>query len=94
MASKSEEEAIRALSKTWYDAVEANDTSTAMECFTPDFEIWHNVDEKTKDKEYVQHTLSGGRFRIKDVKYHDRRVFVLPGMLVQQHTLEATRGTF
>ena len=91
MTSKTEEEAIRALSKACFDAIESNDASTAIDCFASDVKIWHNADGKLKGRDYVVQTLSGLGSRIKDVKYSDRRLIILPGGLVQQHVVEGIR---
>jgi ketosteroid isomerase-like protein len=91
MTSQTGEEAIRALSKVYFDAIENNDVSTPMDCLVPDVEIWHNADGKLKGRDYILETMNGAGSRIKDVKYSDRRLIVVPGGLVQQHVVEGVR---
>ena len=91
MASKAEEESTQALVTRFLDALENIDAATALDCLAPDVKIWHNVDEKTKDREQTREVLVGANKRLKDVKYSDRRLTVFPGGFVEQHTIEAAR---
>jgi ketosteroid isomerase-like protein len=91
MASKAEEASTQALVTRFLDALENIDASTALDCLAPDVKIWHNVDEKIKDREKTREVLVGANKRLKDVKYSDRRLNTFPGGFVEQHTIEATR---
>ena len=65
--------------------------STAIDCFAPDVEIWHNTVGKLKGRDHVVETLNAMGSRIKDPKFSDRRLIVFPGGLVQQHVVEGIR---
>ena len=85
-------EAIRALARRFFDAVEAGDIDTVRACYTDDARIWHNTDgaEQTPDDNAA--ALRGFASRISDRRYLDRRVAVFDGGFVQQHVLHGTRG--
>ena len=87
----SDDAAMRALAKRFFDCVEAGDIDGLVACYAPDAEIWHNTDEQIQGPEDNRKTLAGMVTRILDRVYDDRRVDVFPGGFVQQHTLRGTR---
>ncbi len=87
----SDDDAMRALAKRFFDYVEAGDVDGLVACYAPDAEIWHNTDGLIQGPEDNRKTLAGMVTRILDRVYDDRRVDVFPGGFVQQHTLRGAR---
>ncbi len=87
----SDDAAMRALAKRFFDCVEAGDIEGLVACYAPDAEIWHNTDEQVQGPEDNRKTLAGMVTRILDRVYDDRRLEVFPGGFVQQHVLRGTR---
>lgn len=84
-------EAIAALAKRFFDAIEAGDIEAMRASFSQDAEIWHNTDELIVTRDQTAQTLTGMVARIKEIKYADRRLTAFPGGFVQQHALTGKR---
>ena len=87
----SDETAIRALAKRFFDCVETGDINGLVACYAPDARIWHNTDRQEQGPEDNRKTLAGMVTRIDDRVYADRRLEVFAGGFVQQHVLQGTR---
>jgi ketosteroid isomerase-like protein len=87
----SDDAAMRALAKRFFDCVEAGDIDGLVACYAPNAEIWHNTDRQIQGPEDNKKTLAGMVTRIVDRVYADRRVEVFPSGFVQQHVLQGTR---
>ena len=87
----SDDAAMRALAKRFFDCVEAGDIDGLVACYAPDAEIWHNTDEQIQGPEDNRKTLAGMVTRILDRVYDNRRLEVFPGGFVQQPTRRGTR---
>ncbi|PKB13414.1 ketosteroid isomerase-like protein [Novosphingobium kunmingense] len=86
-----DDDAIRAMAKRFFDAIEQGDIATMGACFALGAEIWHNTDELTVTVEQTKATLAGMVERIRERSYAERRLQVFPGGFVQQHALEGVR---
>jgi ketosteroid isomerase-like protein len=87
----SDDPAMRALAKHFFDCVEAGDVDSLVACYAPDARIWHNTDRQEQGPADNAATLKGMVTRIVDRTYADRRVQVFPTGFVQQHVLQGTR---
>lgn len=87
----SDDAAMRALAKRFFDCVEAGDVDGLVACYAPDARIWHNTDRQEQSPADNGKTLKGMVTRILDREYGDRRVEVFPSGFVQQHVLRGTR---
>jgi len=87
----SDDAAMRALAKRFFDCVEAGDVDGLVACYAPDAKIWHNTDGLEQAPEDNRKTLAGMVTRILDRVYDNRRVRSFPGGFVQQHVLRGTR---
>lgn len=87
----SDDAAMRALAKRFFDCVEQGDIDGLVACYAPDAKIWHNTDRQEQGPEDNRKTLAGMVTRIVDRVYADRRVEVFAGGFVQQHVLQGTR---
>lgn len=82
-------EAIKALAKHFFDAVENGDPDTLEAIYDPDVEIWHNTDRLTVTRADNLKTLKSFIQRAPKRSYMDRRLVAYPGGFVQQHLLIA-----
>ena len=87
----SDETAMRALAKHFFDCVETGDVDGLVACYAPDAKIWHNTDGLEQGPEDNRKTLKGMAERIVDRLYDERRLSVFPGGFVHQHVLRGTR---
>jgi ketosteroid isomerase-like protein len=87
----SDDNAMSALAKRFFDCVEAGDVNALVACYTPNARIWHNTDGLEQTPKDNKATLSGMVTRILDRVYDNRRALVFPTGLVQQHVLRGTR---
>jgi ketosteroid isomerase-like protein len=86
-----DEDAMLALAKRFFDAVEAGDVATVGEIYAPDAVIWHNTDGVAQSREDNLRTLDGlARFLV-ERRYAERRVGAFAGGFVHQHVLEGVR---
>lgn len=86
-----DDDAIRAMAKGFFDAIERGDIAAMAACFAPGAKIWHNTDELIVTVDQTKTTLAGMVERISDRSYAERRLNVFPGGFVQQHALEGMR---
>lgn len=86
-----DKQAIEALAKSLFDAIERGDIETMRGSFAQDAEIWHNTDEAIVTRDQTATTLAGMVARIRDREYADRRLTAFPGGFVQQHVLKGVR---
>lgn len=84
-------EAIAALARRFFDAIEVGDIAAMRASFSHDAEIWHNTDELIVTPDQTAQTLTGMVARIKQIAYADRRLTAFPGGFVQQHVLTGRR---
>jgi len=83
--------AMRALAKRYFDSLESGDVDVLYECYAPDATIWHNTSgREITPAEHVEQ-LRGFTTRVLDRTYDDRRIEVFPGGFVQQHVMRGTR---
>ncbi len=87
----SDDAAMRALAKRFFDCVEQGDINGLVACYAPDAKIWHNTDRLEQGPEDNRKTLAGMVTRIDDRVYSDRRLEVFAGGFVQQHVLQGVR---
>lgn len=87
----SQSDAMAALAKRFFDAIEDGDIDTMRASFAPDAVIWHNTDELEGDVDQTALVLTGMVARIGNRKYAERRVHVFDGGFVQQHALMGNR---
>lgn len=88
----SDDAAMRAFAKRFFDCVESGDIEGLVACYAPDAQIWHNTDRQIQGPADNAVTLKGMVTRIVDRVYGDRRVEVFPSGFVQQHVLSGTRS--
>ena len=84
-------DAVAALARAFFDAIEAGDIAAMRASFSDDAEIWHNTDELVVTPDQTAQTLTGMVARIKHIAYADRRLTAFPGGFVQQHVLTGRR---
>lgn len=84
-------QAIEALAKTFFDAIEAGDIAAMRGCLADDAAIWHNTDELVVSPDQTAQTLTGMVQRITEIHYTERRLNTFPGGFVQQHVLTGKR---
>ena len=89
MSSPSE---IRALAKSFFDAVEKGDIDTLYGCYAPEAKIWHNTDDAEQTRDDNAATLKGFVSRISNRVYANRRLEVFESGFVQQHELQGVRS--
>jgi ketosteroid isomerase-like protein len=87
-----DETAMRALAKRFFDSVEQGDIDTLYDCYAPDAKIWHNTDEQEQSRDDNAETLRGFAKRISHRVYAHRRVQVFDGGFVHQHELQGVRA--
>lgn len=87
----SSDQALRSLCARFFDAVEAGDIDTVLDCYAADAVIWHNTDQLEIGPQENGQVLKGFVSRIADRVYEDRRVVLFPGGFMQQHVLRGTR---
>ncbi len=85
------ESEIRALATRFFDAAERGDLEAIGECFHPEIVLWHNIDEREKDKKEGLSLIAGSIGRLAEREYAERRLGIFPGGFVQQHVLRGTR---
>ncbi len=85
-------DAIRALAKSFFDAVENGDIAALERFYAPDAKIWHNTDGIEQTPRDNVETLKGFVQRIPQRKYDARRLQVFPGGFVHQHTLRGVKA--
>jgi ketosteroid isomerase-like protein len=88
----SDDEAMRALAKRFFDCIESGDVDQLYDCYAPDARIWHNTDDKIQTPEENVEQLRGFTTRIDDRSYGDRRFEAFGGGFVHQHVLRGTRA--
>ncbi len=84
-------DAVAALARAFFDAIEAGDIAAMRASFRDDAEIWHNTDELVVTPDQTAQTLTGMVGRIKDIAYANRRLTAFSGGFVQQHVLTGRR---
>lgn len=84
-------EAIAALARRFFDAIEAGDIAAMRASLSDGAEIWHNTDELIVTPDQTAQTLTGMVQRITGIHYADRRLTAFPGGFVQQHVLTGKR---
>lgn len=84
-------QAIEALAKRFFDAIELGDIASMRDSFVDDAAIWHNTDEEIVSPDQTVQTLTGMVQRITDIRYSERQLSIFPGGFVQQHVLTGTR---
>jgi ketosteroid isomerase-like protein len=82
---------IRELAARFFDAAERGDLDAISECFAGEIVVWHNIDEREKNKAECLASLAGSFSRLSDREYADRRMHIFSGGFVQQHVLRGTR---
>ncbi|MBL8554848.1 MAG: nuclear transport factor 2 family protein [Phenylobacterium sp.] len=87
----SDDAAMRALAKHFFDCVEKGDVDGLVACYAPDAKIWHNTDGLEQSPEDNRRTLQGMTQRLVDRVYDERRVYVYPEGFTHQHVLRGTR---
>lgn len=85
------DQAMRALAKQFFDAVEAGDIDAVGEIYAPDAVIWHNNDGLETGPEANLETLRGFARLIPERRYENRRVQVSAEGFTQQHVLRGVR---
>jgi ketosteroid isomerase-like protein len=86
-----DQEAVLALAKRFFDAIEAGDVETVGAIYAPDAVIWHNTDGAEQGREENLKTLAGVVRFLGERRYGERRVGAFPGGFVQQHVLTGRR---
>ncbi len=86
-----QEEEIRHLAKSYFDAAERDDVTTIEKIYADDIVMWHNINPVEKGRDDVMATLLGFFSRIKGRRYEDRKLDIFPGGFVQQHIVSGTR---
>ena len=84
-------EAMRALAKRFFDAIEAGDIDAVGAIYADDAVIWHNSDGLSNTREENLETLRGFSRFIPERRYLDRRVQVSGEGFSQQHVLSGVR---
>ena len=74
----SDDAAMRALAKHFFDCVEKGDVDGLVACYAPDAKIWHNTDGLEQSPEDNRRTLQGMTQRLGTVIRSLRRHGVLP----------------
>lgn len=84
-------DAIAALARRFFDAVESGDIDTVYGCYAPGAKIWHNTDrlEQTRDENAA--TLRDFIRRIPTRSYAERRLSLFSDGFVHQHELRCVR---
>ena len=75
----SDDAAMRALAKHFFDCVETGDVDGLVACYAPDAKIWHNTDGLEQGPEDNRKTLKGMAERIADRSGADLHRILLLG---------------
>ena len=92
MASATEEQEIRELTTTWFDAIENLQFDVIPDYLTPDVAIWQSTHQTIMDYDQCVEYLKLLPTVAKSFKYADRRNTVFPGGCVHQHVFEVVRA--
>jgi ketosteroid isomerase-like protein len=82
---------IEGFARSFFDAIETGDMETVRGSFAPGAEIWHNTDEQVVTAEETMQVLAGLVTHIRNRRYADRRLMVVPDGFWQQHVLTGER---
>ncbi|MFJ9387368.1 nuclear transport factor 2 family protein [Nocardioides sp. NPDC101246] len=78
---------IEAVVDRFFTAVEAGDTATLTEIYSPDAGIWHNYDDVTQTREESLRTLGYLHHVAGPMRYTEVRREVVADGVVQQHVV-------
>jgi ketosteroid isomerase-like protein len=78
------------LADRFFKAIEAGDTTTLAELYSPDVKVWHNFDQSEQDRDQNLKVLGWLTHHVPDMRYEEIRREVLPDGFLQQHVLRGT----
>ncbi|MFE7223262.1 nuclear transport factor 2 family protein [Nocardioides sp. NPDC057577] len=79
---------VEAVVDRFFAAVEAGDTTSLTEIYSPDAGVWHNYDDVTQTREESLRTLGYLHHVAGPMRYTEVRRELLPDGVVQQHVVE------
>lgn len=81
----------RVIADRFFNSIETGDIDTAIDTLAPDCSVWHNFDEKPMSPEQTSKVLMNLLDAVTNLKYADRKFYVIRGGFVRQHVVEANR---
>jgi ketosteroid isomerase-like protein len=78
------------LADRFFTAIQAGDTATLAEIYSPDATIWHNYDQQDQTREQSLVVLQWVIKNVGGLRYDEIRRDPLPDGFVQQHVLRGT----